>query len=234
MSTLSSVRPSDAALNPARKVERYWSLQESALSEADRLLVRPTGGSWMTSVTLLEQVHPAAEILSQADLEVGTAAVATGLGGLEVVLSDRHISYADLYEGLRGALLAWRADGMLPASVIGEPLTGPWPSSGAAARQPLPVDALLDALSAAPADRVPYTLSCATGQDPLTPVEQLVAMAAIWRGIHADTPLVVVERMVTAPWPIPQGVRGGHRTNLSRWDWYTRLQFWTTKRARWR
>lgn len=242
VSTLSSVRPSDAELNPARKVERYWSLQESALSEAERLLIRPTGGSWMTSDTLLEQVHPPAETLSQADLMIGTAVVATGLGGLEVTLADRHISYADLYEGLRAALLAWRADGALPMSVsaagilgpIGEPLTGPWPSGGAAAREAIPVDALLDALAAAPADRVPYTLRCAAGQDPLTPVEQLVAMAATWRSIHADTPLTVVERMATAPWPIPQGVRGGHRTNLSRWDWYTRLQFWTTKRARWR
>ncbi len=240
-STFSSVRPAASELNPARKVARYWSLQESALSDADSLLVRPTGGSWVTSASLLERVAPSVEVLSQTDLDAGAAAVASGLGGLEVVLPERRISYADLYEGLRGALLSWRAEGALPASVtaagilgpIGEPLTGPWPTGGAAARQPIPVDALLDALSAAPADRIPYTLSLGSGQDPLTPVEQLVALAAVWRGLHDGTPLSSVERMETAPWPIPQGVRGGHRTNLSRWDWYTRLQFWTTKRARW-
>ncbi|MFT5680879.1 MAG: hypothetical protein ACI8RZ_001785 [Myxococcota bacterium] len=241
ISTFSAVRPADSELNATRKIDRYWSRQTSALSDADSLLVRPTGGTWVTSATVIDMVHPPAEILTTADLDVGTAAVASGLGGLEVALSDRQISYADLYAGLRDALVAWRVDGALPESVsvagilgpIGEPLTGPWPTGGAAARQPVAVEVLIDALAAAPSDRVAYTLPVGEGQDPLTPVEQLIAMASAWRALHAATPLSHIPRLDTAPWPIPSGVRGGNRTNLSRWDWYTRLQFWTTKRARW-
>ncbi len=242
VSTFATVRPAPSELNPTRKIERYWSLQESALRTADAQLVRATGGRWVTSESLLAMVEPPAELLSAALLDEGAAAVAGGLGGVEVTLSDRWISHADLYEGLRDALLAWRTTGALPESVtvsgilgpIGEPLAAPWPVGGAAARQPVAVETLLAALAGAPADRVPYTLSVGADQDPLTPVEQLMALAVAYRAAHAGTPLSHISRSADAPWPVPDGVRGGRRTNLSRWDWYTRLQFWTTKRARWR
>ncbi len=241
-STLAQVRPRPGELSKPGKVARYWELFETALRAVDRRMVRATDGSWLTSADLLERVVGAAETFSAAQLDQAAAAVQTSLSGVEVELPDRRVSHADVYEALRLALLSRRATGALPASVttagilgpIGEPLRGPWSTGGPSARLPVPERLLIDALSAAPADRVAWQLPAGEGQDPLSPVEQLVAMAALYRSLHAGHPLTELPRLDRAPWPVPGGVRGGRRTDLDRWDWYTRLQFWTTKRARWR
>jgi hypothetical protein len=93
---------------------------------------------------------------------------------------------------------------------------------------------LLEGLAAVPPDRVAASLPAGPGQDPLNPVEQLAAMASAYQSIRAGSPPESIARLPEAPWPVPGGVRGGQRTDLDRWDWYTRLQHWTTKRARWK
>lgn len=82
----------------------------------------------------------------------------------------------------------------------------------------------------------------ARDQDPVNAAELTWLMARLYRQLHAGGDPTQVQRLASPPWPVP--VETPKRASCmadatpdmqrcSRWAWYTQLQYWTAKRARW-
>lgn len=237
ISTFDDVRPQSSEWIPSRKIEQYWTLQEQALRAASDMLTA-SGGDWVNSADLLSLVRPSAEVLTLADLDQGCAAFDPSLPHVEIPLTDRHISLADLYGGLRTTLLHWNTHRQLPEEVHVGFILGPTGDLRASGERtpppPTSTAAFLEALASHSTAQIPWALTVDSNQPPLNPVEQLEAMVRLYTSIRQGAPLDLLPRPDQSPWPVPGGIRGGKRTDLSRWDGYTMLQYWTTKRARWR
>jgi hypothetical protein len=128
-----------------------------------------------------------------------------------------------------------------------------------AARGPVTGKALLAAIPAK-TDRVPYQLTVAdAGSDPILATEAVWLMAKLYASIAAGSGVpATIDRPTVSLRLEPLGApplrlarkgggegrpaagappRGGARPTTgatSRWDWYTELQWWTAKPARWR
>lgn len=178
---------------------------------------------------------------------------------LHFALTDALTAHAST--GALPTSLTSRTEGRGP---IGDPFPDGVQPSGAG-RAPLDVDALVAWLSSRrDPDAVPLTLAPGTfalvrtptlggfasrrmivlgaDQDPVNAAELTWLMARLYRQLYAGRSPTQLDRLASAPWPVPAkapkraSCMPGATPDMqrcSRWAWYTQLQYWTAKRARW-
>lgn len=240
--TLEQLRPGPDLLTPPGKVASYWSNLGPMLDYLQREVGRRPPSRFIRNADLPQLFVPAADTLSRAELKMLADMLAVDAPlPIELPVGDRTVSLADAWQGLSGALLIWQGIGALPDTVavggllgpIGDPLL-PGPPDPARRAPVLPLALLGQLKVGLKADRVSYELAGAPGQDPIFAAEQLRLFAELYRQVDAGGSPGPLTRPLAPPTLVPAGAPVKAPALRRRWGWYTAMQYWTAKRARWR